>query len=115
MMSTAYHYLLDLAKEATPPQDGIVSRTIFQDPRVKAVLFGFAPGQALTEHTTAKPAMLIFLQGEAQLGLGTDQREARAGTWLHLPPHQPHAITARSAVVMLLLLFQGDQDLPGRA
>ena len=35
-MSTSYTHILDLAREAEPPADGILSRTIFQDDQVKA-------------------------------------------------------------------------------
>ena len=52
-----YTLFRDLAQEAVPPQDGILSRTVFQDDKVKVVLFGFAVGQELSEHTAAKPIM----------------------------------------------------------
>ena len=67
---TNYTHILDLAKEAEPPADGILSKTIYQDDRVKAVVFGFGQGQELSEHTAAKPAMLFFVKGEATVGLG---------------------------------------------
>ena len=38
-----YTHIHDLAKEAEPLADGILSRTIFQDDTVKAVVFGFGP------------------------------------------------------------------------
>src|SRR6186997_574983 len=69
---TTYTHILDLAKEAEPPADGILSRTIHQDDRIKAVVFGFGQAQELSEHTAAKPAMLFFVKGEANLGLGDD-------------------------------------------
>ena len=31
-----YTHILDLAKEAEPPADGILSKTIYQDNRIKA-------------------------------------------------------------------------------
>jgi hypothetical protein len=37
--------LVDLAKEAQPPDKDILSRTLFNDDRLKAVLFGFAQGE----------------------------------------------------------------------
>jgi hypothetical protein len=40
-MTTTYTHILDRAKEAEPPADGILSRTIFQDDTIKAVIFGF--------------------------------------------------------------------------
>ena len=39
--------------------DSIVSRTLWTAERVKAVLFGFAPGQELSEHTASTPAMNV--------------------------------------------------------
>jgi quercetin dioxygenase-like cupin family protein len=57
-----------------------LSRTIFQDDKIKAVVFGFGQGQELSEHTAAKPAMLFFVTGEASVGLGDDTQEAQTGT-----------------------------------
>lgn len=105
-MSTTYTHILDLAKEAEPPANGILSRTIFQDDRLKAVLFGFGQGEELSEHTAVKPAMLFFVQGEAAVGLGDDVQEARAGTWVHMPASLKHSIKAKTPVVMLLVLLK---------
>lgn len=103
---TTYTHILDLAKEAEPPVDGILSRTIFQDDKIKAVVFGFGQGQELSEHTAAKPAMLFFLKGEASVGLGDDTQEAQAGTWVHMPANLKHSIKAKTPVVMLLVLLK---------
>ena len=77
-----YLYLADLTKE-TPevPGQSILSRTFFEDDRMKAILFAFAPGQELSEHTASVPAMLHFLQGEADLTLGGEAQKAGPGTW----------------------------------
>ncbi len=103
---TTYTHILDLAQEAEPPADGILSRTIYQDDRVKAVLFGFGQGQELSEHTAAKPAMLFFVKGDATVGLGADTQEAQAGTWVHMPAHLKHSIKAKTPVTMLLVLLK---------
>ena len=103
---TTYTHILDLVKEAEPPADGILSRTIFQDDRVKAVIFGFGKGQELSEHTASKPAMLFFVKGEATVGLGEDVLEAQAGTWIHMPTGLKHSIKAKLPAVMLLVLLK---------
>lgn len=103
---TTYTHILDLAKEAEAPADGILSRTIFQDDRIKAVIFGFGQGEELSEHTAAKPAMLFFVKGEASVGLGDDMKEAAAGTFVHMPPGLKHSIKAKTPVVMLLVLLK---------
>jgi quercetin dioxygenase-like cupin family protein/NAD-dependent dihydropyrimidine dehydrogenase PreA subunit len=100
-----YAYIANLI-DALPdiPADTIVSRTLHSGDDVKAVLFGFAIGQELSEHTASMPATLIFLQGEADLQLGEDCMSAQAGTWVHMPPNLPHSIVAKTPVVLLLLL-----------
>lgn len=103
---TNYTHILDLVKEAEPPADGILSRTIFQDDRVKVVIFGFGQGQELSEHTASKPAMLHFVKGEATVGLGNDFQEAQAGTWVHMPAGLKHSIKAKTPVIMLLVLLK---------
>jgi quercetin dioxygenase-like cupin family protein len=105
-MTTAYTHFLDLAQEAQPPANGILSRTLYNDDRLKAVLFGFAQGDELSEHTASMPAVLHVLQGRAQLTLGEDKLEAKAGTWVHMPKGMPHSVQAKTPVVMLLLLLK---------
>ena len=105
-MNANYTHIANLVEEAEPPQDGILSRTLFNDDRLKAVLFGFGEGQELSEHTASMPATLVFVQGEADLTLGDEARSAQAGTWVHMPPNLPHSVKAKTPVVMLLLLIQ---------
>ena len=104
---TTYTHINDLAKEAQPPEKGILSRTIFNDEKVKAVIFGFGQGEELSEHTASMPAILQFIQGEATVTLGDEKHEAKAGTWVHMPTGQRHSIQAKTPVVMLLLLLKG--------
>ena len=95
--------LADLLPEIS--EDTIISRSIYQDDQIRAIIFGFAPGQELSEHTAARPAILHFLKGEAALTLGTDSSVARPGTWTHMEAHLPHSILAKTEVVMLLLML----------
>jgi quercetin dioxygenase-like cupin family protein len=88
------------------PPDSIISRTIFKSDKVIAVLFGFAEGTELSEHTAAKPAILQFIAGEAALTLGEDEHSAKPGTWVHMPANLPHSVKAKTAVQMILLLMQ---------
>jgi quercetin dioxygenase-like cupin family protein len=104
-MSNHTHFL-DLAKEVQPPDKGILSRTLYNDDRLKVVLFGFGQGEELSEHTASTPAVLHFLQGEAQLTLGDDALEAISGTWVHMTKALRHSIVAKTPLVMLLLLLK---------
>jgi quercetin dioxygenase-like cupin family protein len=101
-----YTHIIDLAKEVEPPEDGILTRTLFNDDDVKAVIFGFGQGEELSEHTASMPAILHFIQGEATLILGDDTVETQPGTWVHMPANLPHSVKTKTPVVMLLLLLK---------
>ena len=47
-----------------------------------------------------------LLRGEATLTLGGERRQARAGTWVHMPRHLPHTVVAHTLLIMLLLLYR---------
>jgi quercetin dioxygenase-like cupin family protein len=106
MMTDPYFYTEEIQNLAMDvPPDTILSRTYFEKDSMKAILFGFAPGQELSEHTASKPAILHFLEGEAELTLGSDPKSAKPGTWVYMEPHLPHSVFAKTKVVMLLLLL----------
>jgi quercetin dioxygenase-like cupin family protein len=87
------------------PEDSIVSRTVFKDEGARVILFAFAPGEKLSEHTSSYPAILHFLQGEAALTLGEEHVDAGPGTWVHMAAHLPHSVEAKSEVHMLLTML----------
>jgi quercetin dioxygenase-like cupin family protein len=102
-----YQLIQDLKSLAPEiPPDSIISRTFHEDERVKIILFGFAEGQELSEHTASQPAMIQFLEGEALLKLGDDEHHAQPGTWVHMPARLPHSITATSMMMMILTLYK---------
>ena len=106
-MDTPYTYFEDLAAEISEiPPDSIVSRTLYDDDQHKAILFGFAAGQELSEHTASHTALLFFVQGQAKLTLGGDQSQAVPGTWVRMAPRLPHSVLAETQLVMLLILLK---------
>ena len=108
-----YTFLSQVITEVSIPEKGILSRTIQDDERSKIVLFAFAPGEELSEHTSSMPAVLYFLQGEAELMLGADWLKAGPASLAHMTPKLPHAIRAKTALVMLLVLVKSTE--PGAA
>jgi quercetin dioxygenase-like cupin family protein len=88
------------------PADGILTRQVFEDERLRVVMFTFSKGQRLSEHTAGTTAILHFLSGEATLGLGDETVEAKAGTWVRMDPGLRHSVVTRTEVVMLLMLLK---------
>ena len=106
-MDKPYLFFEDLNQLAPEvPSDSILSRTFHEDERLKAILFSFAAGQELSEHTASQPAILHFVSGEADLTLGTEALQAQAGTWAWMPARLTHSVVARTPVTMLLLLYK---------
>jgi quercetin dioxygenase-like cupin family protein len=105
-MISRYTLFADLAQQVETPADGTLSRTIFQDERLKVVLFSFRAGQELSEHTASTPAIMHFLSGESDVTLGSDKVAANAGTWIHMPAQLPHSIRTKTPAVMLLSLLK---------
>ena len=97
--------VLDLLAEAPIPARGIHSQTISDEGGVELVLFAFAPGERLSEHTSARPAIIHVLAGTADVTVGEEARTAGAGTWIRMAADTRHAIVARTGVVMALYLL----------
>jgi len=88
---------------------GIVSRTVLQAPDVRVVLFSFAEGQELTSHTNRRRALVQILDGECDFQFGGEWQRLKAGTLLHLPPNDPHAVRAGAGPFSMLLTL-GAED-----
>ncbi|MCI0521258.1 MAG: cupin domain-containing protein [Chloroflexi bacterium] len=106
-MDKPYFFLPDLASHLTDiPADSIISRSIYQDDQVKIILFRFATGQELSEHTASIPAIIHILDGEATLTLGADSFQVASGAWAHMEANLPHSILAKTPTTMLLAMVR---------
>ena len=109
-MTTPYVMHAKLAESIETPTDGTLSRTLYQDERVKVVLFSFSAGQELSEHTASTPAIMHFLTGESEVTVGPDHATAAAGTWIHMAAQLPHSIRTRTPVTMMLTLLKAPAE-----
>jgi quercetin dioxygenase-like cupin family protein len=95
---------LTLTENAPAVGHGIVSRTLLATPELRLVLFTFAAGQELTEHTSTARAVIQVLTGEGEFVVSGSPRMLKAGDLLHLPPGMSHAVNAKTEMSMLLTL-----------
>ncbi len=103
---TPYTFVEDVEAVVPVPDNGVLSRTLFNDEALKVVAFGFSAGQELSPHTAPMAAVLHFLKGEAGLTLGSEKRDVRAGALVHMAPGLTHGIIAKTPLVMLLLMLK---------
>src|SRR5665811_1027347 len=75
----------DLVAEAPHVPRGIHSQTLYDGPDLRLVLFAFAPGEELSEHTAARPAVVHVLDGEGDAIVDGEPFALNPGTWFRMP------------------------------
>jgi quercetin dioxygenase-like cupin family protein len=110
LIDSAEQKILALAAETQFAANGIVSRTLFRTGTSRVVLFGFAEGQELSEHTSTSQAMIQVLSGSCEFSLAGQPHHLKAGDLLYMPPHLPHAVKATEKFSMLLTLFKPGEE-----
>jgi len=70
---------LSLGETTQAVGHGIVSRTVLATPELRVVLFSFAAGQSLTEHTNPARALIHVLGGVCEFSVAGQPRTLRAG------------------------------------
>ena len=104
-MSTNYTLIENV--EAMAPAilpNTTVSRTLINQPGLHVILFAFAAGEELSEHTSARTAILHFIKGSAKIVIGGDPSHAVEGTMVQMAPRLPHSILAETDTLMLLTM-----------
>lgn len=106
LIDPAQSKILTLADETKFADNGIVSRTLLNTGQTRVVLFGFAEGQELSEHTSTQHALVEILSGECEFSLDGKWSTLHVGTLLYMPPNLRHAVQAKQPFSMLLTLFK---------
>jgi quercetin dioxygenase-like cupin family protein len=104
LIDPANEKIVSLADETKFAPNGIVSRTLLRTDTTRIVLFGFAEGQELTEHTSTQQAVIQILTGECEFSLAGKPRLLKSGDLLYMPPNLRHAVKAARPFSMLLTL-----------
>lgn len=108
LIDTSRESIISLVAETRYAANGIVSRTLLRTPTSRVVLFGFAEGQELSEHTSTQHATIQMLSGECEFSLAGKPHQLKPGDLLYMPPHLPHAVKATKQFSMLLTLSKPD-------
>jgi quercetin dioxygenase-like cupin family protein len=88
-------------------QDGaIVSREIVSQPTGTVTAFAFDEGEQLSEHTAPFDAMVIDLDGEADIVIGGQANRIKPGEMIIMPAAVPHALKAMTRFKMLLVMIK---------
>ncbi len=88
-------------------QEGaIVSREVVSQLTGTVTAFAFDEGEQLSEHTAPFDAMVIDLDGEADITIGGKVNRVRPGEMIIMPAAIPHALRAVTRFKMLLVMIK---------
>jgi quercetin dioxygenase-like cupin family protein len=88
-------------------QDGaIVSREVVSQPAGTMTAFAFDEGEQLSEHTAPFDAVVIDLDGEADITIGGKVNRIKPGEMIIMPAAAPHALKAVTRFKMLLVMIK---------
>jgi len=94
-------------KDLIQTQSGsVVSRTLVKKPTGTVTAFAFDAGEGLSEHTAPFEALVIGVEGAAEVKIDGQPHTVRAGDLLALPANHPHAIMAAAPFKMLLVMIR---------
>jgi quercetin dioxygenase-like cupin family protein len=84
----------------------IVSREIISQKTGTVTIFAFGEGQQLSEHTAPFDAMVLGLDGEAEVIISGQPRRIRKGEMIMMPANKPHALKAVGKFKMILIMIR---------
>lgn len=88
-------------------QEGsVVSRQLVKNASGGVTLFAFDKGEALSEHTTPHDALIVVLDGKADITVLGSTRTVSAGEAIFMPGGKPHAVAAPERFTMLLVMLK---------
>lgn len=87
-------------------EGGVVSRALLARETGTVTLFAFDAGQRLSEHTAPYDALVVLLEGEADITVSGHPFHLRAGDTLLMPAGEPHALNAPTPFKMLLVMIR---------
>jgi quercetin dioxygenase-like cupin family protein len=92
-------------------QEGsIVSRMLAKNAGGSVTLFAFDAGEGLSEHTAPFDALVIGVDGKADVLIGGTPHSVSEGEALLLPAGIPHAVNPVGRFKMLLIMIRGDKS-----
>jgi len=97
---------VDMAGLISYQENSVVSKTLIDKKAGTITLFAFDSGQGLSEHTAPYDAVVIDLDGEAEITVGGKTVHITPGKMLIMPANVPHAVRATTQFKMMLIMIK---------
>ena len=86
--------------------ESIVSRVLLKNAGGTVTLFAFEAGEGLSEHTAPFDALVVAVEGEADVEIAGQSFRVGEGEAITLPANIPHAVRAAARFKMLLVMVR---------
>lgn len=87
-------------------EDSVVSRTLIDKKSGTVTLFAFGEKQGLSEHTAPYDALVLILDGEAEITIVGKMHCLQEGEMIIMPANRPHALRAVKKFKMMLIMVK---------
>lgn len=87
-------------------KDAVVSKQLLKKETGTVTTFAFDKGQGLSEHTAPFDAMVVILDGEAEIIISSKVNIVKSGEMIIMPANEPHALKAKVPFKMLLIMIK---------
>ena len=88
----------------------IISRQIIQRKNGNVTLFSFDKGQKLSEHTAPFDALILIIDGEAEVQINSIPFKLTTGQTIIMPANVPHVVNATERFKMVLTMIKDNQQ-----
>lgn len=85
---------------------GVISKQVIKRKGGNLTLFSFDKEQGLSEHKTPFDAIVLILDGEAEITIGGKLHLLKKGESIIMPANVPHALKAVERFKMLLTMIR---------
>ncbi len=86
----------------------VVSREVVRKKTGTVTVFAFDIGQGLSEHTAPFDALVVVLDGEAQITIGGHLHRVKEGEMIVMPAGIPHVLQAAQRFKMMLVMIRAE-------
>ncbi len=84
----------------------VVSKQIIKNEKGNVTLFAFDKGEGLSEHMAPFDALVMIIEGEAEIIIGGTSHQLKANENIIMPANVPHALKAVQAFKMVLVMIK---------
>lgn len=84
-------------------KDSVVSKEIIKKELGTVTVFAFDKGQGLSEHSAPFDAMVLIIDGEAEITISGVKHTVKAGEMIIMPADEPHALQAVNCPYKMIL------------